>query len=91
MIYAIFKESVNDKFGKLNPYTNIIVKVCKSKQTVKKFLTANPGHSYLCYDLNMFEKNSSAEEAEQVLKGCVGQTRQYTWERMEQLFTGITY
>ena len=91
MIYAIFKEAVNDKFGRWNPYANIIVKVCKSKQTLKKFLTSNPSHGYLCFDLNMFEKNSSAKEAEQVLKGCVGQTRQYAWERMEQLFTGITY
>lgn len=91
MIYAIFNEAVTDKFGKLDLNTSIIVKVCKNRQTVKKFLTANPGHSYFRFRLSRFEKNSSSEEVERVLKGCVGQTKQYTWDRMEQLFTGITW
>lgn len=91
MIYAIYKEAVCDKFGKIDLNTSIVVKVCKSKQTVKKFLTSNPSHSYFCFDLNMFDKYSSAEEAEQVLRGCVGRPRRYAWERMEQLFTGITW
>lgn len=62
MIYAIYKEAVCDKFGKLDPHTSIVVKVCKSKQTVKKFLASNPGHSWLRWNLNMFEKNSSAKK-----------------------------